>query len=117
MQLTTDQMDLLNRRFADLAALPTRTAPPITVRTNITATGVIDLAQLAEIDAVSVPATTAVVDRRALVGDLLLASSEKPGAVAYLLTVGNRSAQSRVDALDIDASGGVVVRASLGTRP
>src|SRR6185295_4037956 len=114
MQLTTDQLDLLNKRFADLAALPTRAAPPIVVRANINATGLIMSSQLGEIAAISVPATTTVVDRRALVADLLLASVQKPGAVAYLITVGNRSAQARVDALDIDTSGGVVLRPSPG---
>jgi hypothetical protein len=117
MQITTDQLGLLNKRFADLSALPTRTAPPIKVRANLTATGLLTASQLAEIAVVSVPASTTVVDRRALVDDLLVASVQKPGAIGYLITIGNGSAQTRVDAIDIDAGGGVVVRPPLGTAP
>jgi hypothetical protein len=117
MQVTTEQLGLLTKRFSDLSALPARATPPITVRTNLTATGLITSAQLTAIASASVPATTTVVDRRALVSDLQTASIEKPGAVAYLITIGNRSAQTRVDAIDVDAGGGVVVRPPSGSVP
>ncbi|MGH7459794.1 MAG: hypothetical protein ACREMA_02040, partial [Longimicrobiales bacterium] len=91
IQVTADQFNLLRRRYADLAASPTRSAPQIKVRANLQETGVILGSHLLEVNAVTSPGTTAVVDRRALVGDLLTASRQKPGAIAYLISVGNRS--------------------------
>jgi hypothetical protein len=114
MQVTRDQFDLLNQRFTALSALPARAAPSIAVRSDLSATGLITSAQLAEIAAVSVPAPTTVVDSRALVGDLLVASVQQPGAVAYLIAVGTRSAEVRVDALDVDTRGAIVVRSGAG---
>jgi hypothetical protein len=114
MRLSGDQMALLTRRFADLAAAPTRTAPTIGIRTNIQATGVVTTGQLTDIAAVSTATPTTIVDRRALLSDLLVASVEKPGAVAYLVTVGNRSGQTLLDALDVSTGGEVMIRPTTG---
>jgi hypothetical protein len=110
MQLSADQLQLLATRFAALSASPAKTAPPIAPRSNLQATGIFTASQLAEVAVVSTPSPTTVVDRRALISDLLLASVQKPGAVSYLITVGNRSGDTRVDALDVDSGGNVVVR-------
>jgi hypothetical protein len=116
MQLSGDQLQLLATRFAELSASPTKTTPPITVRTNLQSTGIFTASQLAEVAVVSTPTPTTVVDRRALIDDVILASVQKPGAVSFLITVGNRSGETRVDALDIDPDGSVVVRPPVG-RP
>jgi hypothetical protein len=115
MQLSSDQFGQLSSHFADLQSQPVRTAPPITVRSNLPATGLVTRTQLTEVDAVSAPTNVTIVDRRALIGDVLVASEQKPAAISFLITIGNRSAQSRVDALDVDTGGRVVVRPATGT--
>jgi hypothetical protein len=114
MQVAAAQFQQLSARYADLSSAPSHTTPAITVRTDIQATGMVTAVQLNTLSAVSVPAATTVVDRRALVGDLLTMSAQSPGAAAYLITVGNRSGQWRVDPLDVDIRGQVVVRATTG---
>jgi hypothetical protein len=114
MQVPAAQLQLLSSRYAALAAEPARKAPSITVRTSLQATGVVTAAQLTDLDAVTLPAGTTVVDRRGLVDELVSASASMPGAIAYLITVGARSGESRIDALDIDSRGRVAVRSPGG---
>jgi hypothetical protein len=117
MRLNADQLQLLNTRFAELSAVPTKTAPPIIVRTNLQTTGLLTGAQLTQVAVVTTPTPTTIVDRRALLDDVLVASVTQPGAVSFLITVGNRSGQTRVDALDVDSGGSVVIRPPIRTEP
>jgi hypothetical protein len=114
MQLSSDQFDQLTRHFDDLKAAPANTKPLLSVRSNLSSTGLVMKAHLAEVDAVSAPAATTIVDRRALISDVIVASQQQPTAVSFLITVGNRSAQSRVDALDVDTDGRLIARPTTG---
>ena len=116
MQVAAAQLQQLSGRYADLAAVATRAAPQIIVRTDLQATGLVTAEQLNNLSAVAVPAGTTVVDRRGLVAKVVTRSAQSPGAAAYLITVGNLSGQSRVDALDVDTRGQVVVRPTTGGR-
>ena len=114
IQLSADQFAVLKQRYDALGAAASRDAPQLTVRSDIRATGIFTSTQLGDLAAVSTPAPTTIVDRRALIGEFITASVQRPGAVGFLVTVGSKSGETRLDALDVDAGGNVIVRPPVG---
>ena len=117
MRLNPDQLQLLNTHFAALSAQSDATSPPIGVRANLATTGLLTGAQLTQISEVSSPVPTTVVDRRVLLDDVITASEAQPSAVSFLVTIGNRSGETRLDAIDVDTGGNVVIRPSVRRQP
>jgi hypothetical protein len=114
MQLSADQFSVLKQRYDTLQSSPSRDAPRFQLRSNILATGLVTSTQLADLGAVSTPGATTIVDRRTLISDLITASVQRPGAVGFLVTVGSKSGETRLDALDVDTGGNLIVRPPAG---
>lgn len=110
MRLTADQFGLLKTRFRAVSALADPHKPVLVARTNLQSAGLITGVHLEAIQTVTKPSPKTVVGTRGLLDGLLAASQRQPGAVSWLITVGVRSGETRIDAVDVDPEGRVKVR-------